>query len=111
MISAALLSMLISNTSTTLIMMPMALAVLAGGGMREGDTDGLSGALPMGIALAASIRGPRPSVGPPPKRIAGGLPDHMIGGQRHFVTWGDSGLAGADGWRAWGGRGGRASVD
>src|SRR3546814_1896555 len=35
MISAALLSMLISNTSTTLIMMPMALAVLAGGGMRS----------------------------------------------------------------------------
>ena len=33
MIAAAILSMLISNTSTTLIMMPMAVAVLAGGGI------------------------------------------------------------------------------
>ena len=33
MIAAAILSMLISNTSTSLIMMPMALAVLAGGGL------------------------------------------------------------------------------
>ena len=37
MISAALLSMLISNTSTSLIMMPMALAVLAGGGSKDDD--------------------------------------------------------------------------
>ncbi|PKP92236.1 MAG: C4-dicarboxylate ABC transporter, partial [Alphaproteobacteria bacterium HGW-Alphaproteobacteria-15] len=35
MISAALLSMLISNTSTALIMMPMALAVLQGGAPRS----------------------------------------------------------------------------
>ena len=37
MLSAAILSMLISNTSTALIMMPMALAVLAGGGVVAGD--------------------------------------------------------------------------
>ncbi|MBU7580426.1 MAG: anion permease, partial [Porphyrobacter sp.] len=58
MISAALLSMFISNTSTTLIMIPMALAVLEGGGSvaRDGriPQDGIAGALPMGIAFAAS---------------------------------------------------------
>ncbi|KUO55760.1 MAG: C4-dicarboxylate ABC transporter, partial [Sphingomonadales bacterium BRH_c42] len=87
MISAALLSMLISNTSTTLIMMPMALAVLAGGGMREGDTDGLSGALPMGIAFAASIGGLGTIVGSPTNGIAVALLDNMIGVRISFAQW------------------------
>ncbi|MBA4165478.1 MAG: C4-dicarboxylate ABC transporter [Erythrobacter sp.] len=87
MISAALLSMLISNTSTTLIMMPMALAVLAGGGMREGDTDGLSGALPMGIAFAASIGGLGTIVGSPTNGIAVALLDNMIGVKISFAQW------------------------
>ena len=87
MISAALLSMLISNTSTTLIMMPMALAVLAGGGMREGDTDGLAGALPMGIAFAASIGGLGTIVGSPTNGIAVALLDSMIGVKISFAQW------------------------
>ena len=41
--AAGLLSMLISNTSTALIMMPMALAVLQGGGAGEEERGGLSG--------------------------------------------------------------------
>lgn len=57
MATAAILSMLISNTSTTLIMMPMALAVLRGGGSSDDQFEGLAGALPMGIAFAASIGG------------------------------------------------------
>lgn len=87
MISAGLLSMLISNTSTALIMMPMALAVLAGGGMREGDSAGLSGALPLGIAFAASIGGLGTIVGSPTNGIAVALLDSMIGVKISFAQW------------------------
>ncbi|MDC0886232.1 DASS family sodium-coupled anion symporter [Altererythrobacter sp.] len=87
MISAALLSMMISNTSTSLIMMPMALAVLAGGGVAENARDGLAGALPMGIAFAASIGGLGTLVGSPTNAIAVGLLDETIGMEITFAEW------------------------
>jgi len=107
MISAALLSMLISNTSTSLIMMPMALAVLSAGAASpqatgsigeaasgdgtaaegEVDKEGLSGALPMGIAFAASIGGLGTLVGSPTNAIAVGLLDSMIGVEITFIEW------------------------
>ena len=112
MVSAALLSMLISNTSTSLIMMPMALAVLAGGeaaarrqnaagasgwgasgldsALDSGAaprTTGLSGALPMGIAFAASIGGLGTIIGSPTNGIAVQLLDDMIGLKISFATW------------------------
>ena len=87
--------MLISNTSTALIMMPMALAVLAGGAATTGgqlseeaiNTDGLFGALPMGIAFAASIGGLGTIVGSPTNGIAVQLLDDMIGLEISFATW------------------------
>ena len=101
MMSAAVLSMLISNTSTTLIMMPMALAVIAGGeaarslaggdanrsSLREPEQNGLSGALPMGIAFAASIGGLGTIVGSPTNGIAVQLLDDMIGLEISFAQW------------------------
>ncbi|QFT78749.1 DASS family sodium-coupled anion symporter [Erythrobacter sp. THAF29] len=88
MISAAILSMLISNTSTALIMMPMALAVLAGGGAEQAaETEGLYGALPMGIAFAATIGGLGTIVGSPTNGIAVALLDDMIGLQISFADW------------------------
>ena len=92
MISAALLSMLISNTSTTLIMMPMALAVLQGGGsVASNDSpppqDGIAGALPMGIAFAASIGGLGTIVGSPTNAIAVGLLDSIAGVRISFIEW------------------------
>ena len=94
MISAAILSMLISNTSTALIMMPMALAVIAGGAATKetGDgapisTYGLAGALPMGIAFAASIGGLGTIVGSPTNGIAVQLLDDMIRLEISFATW------------------------
>jgi solute carrier family 13 (sodium-dependent dicarboxylate transporter), member 2/3/5 len=93
MISAALISMFISNTSTALIMMPMALAVLeggggtdehAGGGVRQ---DGLFGALPMGIAFAASIGGLGTIVGSPTNAISVGLLDNIAGVRIGFAQW------------------------
>ncbi len=92
MIAAAILSMLISNTSTALIMMPMALAVLAGGGVVAGEDgevtrEGLSGALPMGIAFAASIGGIGTLVGSPTNAIAVGLIDETTGTNISFGQW------------------------
>ena len=85
--TAAILSMLISNTSTALIMMPMAVAVLAGGGLEGRDTEGLSGALPMGIAFAASIGGLGTLVGSPTNAIAVGLLDTLTGTRITFAQW------------------------
>lgn len=92
MISAGLLSMLISNTSTALIMMPMALAVLEGGGNSAPDAeqplqDGLQGALPMGIAFAASIGGLGTIVGSPTNAISVGLLDEIAGVRITFAQW------------------------
>ncbi len=92
MVSAAILSMLISNTSTALIMMPMALAVLAGGGLAPEERDGLAGALPMGIAFAASIGGLGTIVGSPTNGIAVALLDSMIGLKISFAKWTTFGL-------------------
>ncbi len=90
--TAAILSMLISNTSTALIMMPMALAVLRGGGSQDGDTEGLAGALPMGIAFAASIGGLGTLVGSPTNAIAVGLLDTLTGTRITFAQWAFYGL-------------------
>lgn len=91
MISAALLSMLISNTSTALIMMPMALAVLDGGAPSNsqavGRHAGIEGALPMGIAFAASIGGLGTIVGSPTNAISVGLLGQIAGVQISFVQW------------------------
>lgn len=88
MASAAVLSMFISNTSTALIMMPMALAVLAGATPENTDqTTGLSGALPMGIAFAASIGGLGTIVGSPTNAIAVGLIEETLGYRIGFAEW------------------------
>ena len=92
MITAAILSMLISNTSTALIMMPMAVAVLASGGSAEGDTAGLAGALPIGIAFAASIGGLGTLVGSPTNAIAVGILDTLTGVRITFAQWAFYGL-------------------
>lgn len=92
MASSAVLSMLISNTSTALIMMPMALAVLAGGGLSPDDRAGISGALPIGIAFAASIGGLGTIVGSPTNAIAVALLDETIGIRISFAQWTAFGL-------------------
>ena len=87
MVATALLSMLISNTSATLIMIPIALAVLAAGKVGEGQTSGFAGALVMGIAFAASIGGLGTLVGSPTNAIAAGLIERTLRVRIDFVTW------------------------
>ena len=93
MISAAILSNIISNTSTSLIMMPMALAVLAGGSPQDAEAKlGLSGALPMGIAFAASIGGLGTIIGSPTNAIAVALLRETIGLEISFALWAAFGI-------------------
>ena len=73
-------------------MMPMALAVLAGGGVDAEQQDGLAGALPMGIAFAATIGGLGTIVGSPTNAIAVALLDSMIGLKISFAQWTAFGL-------------------
>ena len=92
MIATAMLSTIMSNTSIALIMMPMALAVLAGGGQTEQDRNGLGGALPMGIAFAASLGGIGTIVGSPTNAIAVALIDKTLDHHISFVEWSLFGL-------------------
>ena len=92
MISTALVSMIVSNTATTLIMMPIALAVLAAAKIQPGDTDGFAGALVMGIAFAATIGGLATLVGSPTNAIAAGIIEKTVGIRIDFLTWASFGV-------------------
>ncbi|AQA00426.1 C4-dicarboxylate ABC transporter [Sphingopyxis sp. QXT-31] len=87
MAATALLSMFISNTSTTLIMIPIALAVVRAGGVLEGEREGFAGAVMMGIAFAASIGGLGTLVGSPTNAIAAGLIEKALGLRISFLDW------------------------
>ena len=92
MTATALISMFISNTSTALIMMPMALAMLASGGVGEGRTEGMAGALPMGIAFAATLGGYGMIVGTPTNAIAVALLKKSLGVDISFLEWSAFGI-------------------
>lgn len=85
--ATALLSMLISNTSTALIMVPIALAVLAASKVEDGETQGFAGAVMMGIAFAASLGGLGTLVGSPTNAIAAGLIEKSLGLSIGFAQW------------------------
>ena len=112
MAATAVLSLIISNTSTALIMMPMALAVLAAAGVPAsiseavgrqesppassseavGQHEGLAAALPLGIAFAASIGGLGTIIGSPTNAIAVALLEQTTGVRISFIGWSAFGL-------------------
>ena len=92
MVATAILSMIVSNTATTLIMIPIAVAVLRAAGVKELETAGFAGALVMGIAFSASIGGLGTLVGSPTNAIAVGIIDRITGVRITFVTWALYGL-------------------
>ena len=92
MLATAILSAMISNTSTALIMTPMALAMLAAGGVGREDTHGIAGALPMGIAFAASIGGLGTMIGTPTNAIAAGLLNEALDMNITFLRWSTFGI-------------------
>ena len=87
MMATALISMIVSNTATTLIMMPIAVAVLTAARIKPGNTEGFAGALAMGIAFAASIGGLGTLVGSPTNAIAAGIIERATGLHIGFLMW------------------------
>jgi solute carrier family 13 (sodium-dependent dicarboxylate transporter), member 2/3/5 len=92
MAATAILSLIVSNTATTLIMIPIAVAVLRAATIEPGHTDGFAGALAMGIAFAASIGGLGTLVGSPTNAIAAGIIERSTGLRIDFLTWAIYGL-------------------
>jgi len=87
MVATAIISLIVSNTATTLIMMPIGVAVLKAAAVEENHTEGFAGALAMGIAFAASIGGLGTLVGSPTNAIAAGIIERALGLRIDFLTW------------------------
>lgn len=93
MVATAFLSMWISNTATTVMMMPIGLAVIMNvqrllreRGMSK-DRFNFGTALMLGIAYSASIGGIGTLIGTPPNLILAGIVSEMYGRTIDFVTW------------------------
>ncbi len=82
MAAAAVLSMWISNTATTLMLLPVALAVLE----RARDPK-LQTPLLLGIAYAASVGGIGTPIGTPPNAIFMGIFQGITGETVSFLQW------------------------
>ncbi len=82
MIAAAILSMWISNTATTLMLATMALAILA-----RSDDPKLGPPLLLGIAYAASLGGTATLIGTPPNLIFADAYFKATGVEFSFTRW------------------------
>ncbi len=83
MAAAALLSMWISNTATTLMLLPVALAVLDGADQRER----LAIPLLLGIAYSASVGGLGTPIGTPPNLVLMQVYQDYTGNSIGFTQW------------------------
>jgi sodium-dependent dicarboxylate transporter 2/3/5 len=93
MLSTALLSMWISNTATTVMMLPIGMAVISqvnGGNLRK-DTQ-FGKALMLSIAYSASIGGMATLIGTPPNLILAGVVNELYGIEISFLQWFQFGL-------------------
>ncbi|MEO2183017.1 MAG: SLC13 family permease [bacterium] len=82
MAAAAVMSMWISNTATTLMLLPVALAVI-----ERSDDDNLAIPLLLGIAYAASVGGIGTPIGTPPNLVFREIYWENTGIEIGFLTW------------------------
>lgn len=82
MLASAVLSMWISNTATTLMLLPIALAVL-----EKSNSEKLPLALMLGIAYAANVGGMGTPIGTPPNLIFMEVFAENTGERIGFVRW------------------------
>jgi len=82
MAAAALLSMWISNTATTLMLLPVALAVI-----ERSKDENLPTPLLLGIAYAASVGGIGTPIGTPPNLFFRQIYEEYTGIEVGFLTW------------------------
>ena len=83
MVASAVLSMWISNTATTLMLLPVALAVLEA----ARDKERLAAPLLLGIAYAASVGGLGTPIGTPPNLIFMQVYQETTGRSISFTQW------------------------
>lgn len=91
MIATALLSMWISNTATTVVMLPIALSVIH---LLINDADGFTGkdqnfalSTMLGIAFAANVGGIATIIGTPPNTILAGFMENEYNVEISFLKW------------------------
>ena len=82
MLASAGLSMWISNTATTLMMLPMAIAVL-----QDAEDKELKVPLLLGIAFAANVGGIGTPIGTPPNMVMIGYFEQEFGKEIAFIDW------------------------
>ncbi len=87
MLATGILSMWISNTASTLIMLPIALAILS-----HIEDKKLKVALILGIAYSASVGGIGSPIGTPPNVIFMGIYEETTGVEFGFLQWMKIGL-------------------
>lgn len=91
MIATAFLSMWISNTATSLMMLPIALAVVTQlspqTGNKPSEPNKIGKALMLGIAYAASIGGVATLIGTPTNIILAGVVKELYGYEISFNQW------------------------
>jgi sodium-dependent dicarboxylate transporter 2/3/5 len=85
--ATALMSMLVSNTATALIMMPVALAVLGALPAEKGGSAAMGTAAVLGVAYAANIGGLGTLVGTPTNAISAAIVERSLGLRVDFLTW------------------------
>ena len=91
MISTAFLSMWISNTATTVVMLPIALSVIDllindEDGFTKGDKN-FALSIMLGIAYAANVGGIATIIGTPPNTVMVGFVEQEYGLQISFLKW------------------------
>ncbi len=95
MVATAFLSMWMSNTATTLMMMPIGLALIQSFSDKLTDSEdflNFSKTLMLSIAFAASIGGVATLVGTPPNLVFAGMYNKIFGAQISFAKWMEIGL-------------------
>jgi sodium-dependent dicarboxylate transporter 2/3/5 len=88
MLATALLSTLISNTATSIMMLPIGMSIIALLAEKsESDAKGLALPLLLGIAISANIGGMTTLIGTPPNLVLAGLIEEAGLGEIGFTDW------------------------
>ena len=91
MLASALVSMWVTNTSTTMMLLPIAVSVAAVVGQTLGDSDEVQNRFPkallLGVAYAATIGGIATLVGTPPNALLAGFMQENYDVEIGFAQW------------------------